>query len=342
MGKWLYLLSACLVKIKRYLWYSFLSLLIAIKGDLQLANNSYSAKYNLNKEASLKEALVKDGFIIKPFDHAFWRAQSKDVNATLYKSGKILVQGKGTDAFTVKYLQVTPQLALGLPGSSVSNDAEFSHNYTSWIGTDESGKGDYFGPLIIAGVLVDQDNIEKIKAIGVKDSKKLTDEQIEKMAWQIKANSTFSVVTITPKTYNDLYSKFNNLNKLLAWGHARAIENILEKKECKHAISDKFGDESLIKNALLKKGRDIVLEQRVRAESDIAVAAASIVARNEFVQGIKKLSKDYGVELPKGASQKVTDQANLFISKYDTNLLGSIAKLHFKTTKGLNKTVSVL
>ena len=153
------------------------------------------------------------------------------------------------------------------------------------------------------------------------------------MACQIKENSTFSVVTINPAKYNELYSKFKNLNNLLAWGHARAIENILEKKECKNAISDKFGNESLIKNALMTHGKTINLEQRVRAEDDIAVAAASILARNEFVQRFKKMSREYGINFQKGASEKVKEQAKLFIEKNGKEALPNIAKMHFKTTK---------
>ena len=100
----------------------------------------------------------------------------------------------------------------------------------------------------------------------------------------MKNNCVFSIVTINPAKYNELYTKFGNLNKLLAWGHARTIENILEKADCEYALSDKFGDEKLIKNALMGKGQNIKLEQRCKAESDIAVAAASILAREQFLK----------------------------------------------------------
>lgn len=291
-------------------------------------SNCYSSKYDLNKVPELKRKLEEDGFTFSEIEHALWRAQNKDVNATVYKSGKILVQGKGTENFTVKYLnckienKITQQTLLEVP----------KNNYSSWIGTDESGKGDYFGPLVIAGVLVDNSNYNEFIDLGIKDSKKLRDDNIEKLALKIKAKSTFSVVTINPTKYNELYGKFNNLNNLLAWGHARAIENILEKKDCKKAISDKFGNESLIKNALMTKGKTIELEQRVRAEDDIAVAAASILARAEFVSRMKKMSQEYQLEFPKGASDKVLSQAKLFISKYGFESLSNVAKIHFKTT----------
>jgi ribonuclease HIII len=157
------------------------------------------------------------------------------------------------------------------------------------------------------------------------------------MANFIKANSVHSVVVMTPVKYNELYYKFNNLNKLLAWGHARAIENILEKSPCNSALADKFGDESLIQNALLSKGRNIVLKQMVRAEADIAVAAASVLARAEFVKRMQDLEKRYEIALPKGASSKVVEQAKKYIEKYSFERLNEVAKIHFKTALELKK-----
>ncbi len=294
-------------------------------------NNSYSSKYDLKKEKELKEKLQNKGFKFKPMNHAFWRAQGSGVTVTLYNSGKILVQGKNTESFLNEYLNTTHQKQI----SQTSLIDPKLYKYSSWIGTDESGKGDYFGPLVIAAVLIDETNKEIISNMGVQDSKKITDSTIEKLAVKIKKHTINSIVVISPEKYNQLYESFKNLNKLLAWGHARAIENILEKKECKNALSDKFGDESLIKNALKAKGVDINLEQRPRAEDDLAVAAASILARNEFVQRIKKLSALYQIDFNKGASQKVKDQARYFVQNIGRNKLENIAKLHFKITKEL-------
>lgn len=129
------------------------------------------------------------------------------------------------------------------------------------IGVDESGKGDFFGPLCVAGVLVDERGSELFLKLGIKDSKKISDKKILELEPQIKANAEHTVIVISNKRYNELYSNIKNLNRLLAWGHARAIENILEKKECEYALSDQFGDEGLIKSALMKKGQSIRLEQ---------------------------------------------------------------------------------
>lgn len=285
----------------------------------------YSGKFDLKQEKALKDKLTQDGFVFSDVNYAFWQAKGAGVNAVLYTSGKLVVQGKQVEEFTAKYLGIQQQLALSIPKTTTPQDA-------CRIGTDESGKGDYFGPLVIAGVLADESNFQKLLDIGVKDSKKLNDVVIAKMAAEIKNNCVHSIVKINPEKYNELYAKFNNLNKLLAWGHARVIENILEKKPCKNAISDQFGDESLILNALLKKGREIKLEQRHRAEDDLAVAAASIIARDEFVKAIKKFSQDYNLNIPKGCNDMVLQQAKAFVQTHGKQNLNKVVKLHFKTT----------
>jgi ribonuclease HIII len=290
--------------------------------------NLYTSKIDIFKEKELREKLEKAGFLLKTCDHAFWRAQNSSLTVTFYKSGKIVAQGKDVEGFKQEFL-----------GESVNaekapeNKQEIVKNYKSWIGTDESGKGDYFGPLVIAGVLVEESNMEKLSQFGIQDSKILRDSQIDNIAPKIKENSVFSVVAINPQKYNELYDKFKNLNLLLAWGHARAIENILNRRNCENALSDKFGNESLIKNALMKKGKQINLEQRIKAEEDLAVAAASILARNEFVQRMKKLSEEYGINLPKGASEEVIIQAKRFVSIQGREKLPCVAKIHFKTTQ---------
>lgn len=296
--------------------------------------NFYSNKFDITQESKLKQVLEKDNFKFKSLNHAFWSAQNTGITVNLYKSGKILVQGKNIQDFLVKYLNQEKTVDTVDTKENIKPE---SHKYTCWIGTDESGKGDYFGPLVIAGVLIDQNNLDKLNKLGIKDSKQINDVNIRKIAPQIKENSLFSIVTINPAKYNQLYSKFKNLNNLLAWGHARVIENILEKKDCPNVISDKFGNESLIKNALLIKGKNVNLEQRVRAEDDIAVAAASILARNEFIERLDKLSREYNLTIPKGASSEVKKQAQVFINKYGFDALQNTVKLHFKTTLSLTR-----
>ncbi len=201
------------------------------------------------------------------------------------------------------------------------------------IGVDESGKGDFFGPLCVAGVLVNEKNEKLFASCGIKDSKKISDNRILELEKIIKSNAVHSIVVVSNGKYNELYRKINNLNKLLAWGHARVIENICEHNICEYALSDKFGDESLIKSALMKNGRKIELRQMVRAESDIAVAAASVLARAAFVKKIADMEKTYGIKFPKGCCEQVKTAAGEFISKYGREKLNEVCKTHFKTYK---------
>src|SRR5574338_916922 len=204
------------------------------------------------------------------------------------------------------------------------------------IGIDESGKGDYFGPLVIAAVFVDATTQGELALMEVRDSKKISDGRILEMARDIKTICPHSVIAIGPQKYNELYAKIKNLNRLLAWGHAKALENLLERGvTCERAISDQFGDERLILNALQEKGRKIVLEQRPKAESDLAVAAASILARAEFLLRLKRLSEEIGTTLPKGASPAVELAGKMIVKKHGRERLESVAKLHFKTTKAV-------
>lgn len=219
--------------------------------------------------------------------------------------------------------------ALNQGSGSSSEDPE------ELIGTDESGKGDYFGPLVIGAVYVNSSSAQELLRLGVDDSKKLTDKQIGKLAPQIKDLCPHSIVIIGNERYNELYESIKNLNKMLAWGHARAIENILEKVDCSFALSDQFGNPSLIENALMDRGKRITLYQRPRAEENAAVAAASILARNAFVEKVASLEETYGMSFPKGASSAVFTAARNFVEKYGMYELSKVAKLHFKTTDKL-------
>lgn len=201
------------------------------------------------------------------------------------------------------------------------------------IGTDESGKGDYFGPLVVAAFFMPEGQEDVLRELGVKDSKRTSDARCREIAETLKRGYPFySIVTVGPEKYNELWTKLRNLNRLLAWGHARAIENILERVPAGKAVTDQFGDERFVRNALLQKGREIELVQMPRAEEDPAVAAASILARAEFLTRLQDLSKAVGVELPKGASDLVEAAAVKLVRGKGPGILERVAKTHFKTT----------
>jgi ribonuclease HIII len=202
-----------------------------------------------------------------------------------------------------------------------------------WIGSDEAGKGDYFGPLVVAGVYATEQTAILLRQIGVRDSKTLSDKRITVMSAEIRDVCLVNVVAIGPERYNQLYAKIRNLNRFLAWAHARVIENLLEKVTCERAVSDQFGDEQYLQRALMGKGKHIQLVQRHRAEDDLAVGAASIIARGEFVRRLQQLSQAVGVELAKGAGAPVLVSARRFVEQHGRDALSTVAKLHFRTTQ---------
>lgn len=213
----------------------------------------------------------------------------------------------------------------------------------TYIGTDESGKGDYFGPLVIAGVMVTEETSALLREVGVMDSKLLKDGRIEtvyQQIIQIVGEKSLSVVEMGPAKYNELYERFKsggkNLNHLLAWGHATVIENLVVRfPECQQAIADQFGNERYILSQLKEKGKGITLHQTHRAEANIGVAAASIVARYRFVKRLKYLSGQFGVTLPLGAGPQVKTAARQLVNVHGQASLKEVAKLHFKTTQEL-------
>ena len=223
-----------------------------------------------------------------------------------------------------------PTLPASHPEKSRTSASRNGH-----IGIDESGKGDFFGPLVIAAVFVDSTSKQELQLMQVRDSKKISDNRILEMSRDIRQVCPHTLVAIGPDRYNQLYGKIKNLNRLLAWGHARSLENLLDHVDCDLAIADQFGDERLIQRALMEKGKRIQLIQRTKAEADIAVAAASILARAEFLTKLAQLSKRVGTTLPKGASPAVELAGRMVVKKHGISTLGTVAKLHFKTTQAI-------
>ena len=212
-------------------------------------------------------------------------------------------------------------------------------NQPGRIGTDEAGKGDYFGPLVVGAVWADPEMEALLRAQGVKDSKRTADNVCRKLAVEISRLCPNHVVRIFPEKYNQLIGQMHNLNHLLGWAHARAIESLLDELEKRDlnggimtVITDQFGDERILQHAMIKRGRIVNLIQQPRAESETVVAAASILARVGFLEGMERLSQEAGLTLPRGATI-VIPTARQVVAKGGEALLGKVAKLHFRTTK---------
>jgi ribonuclease HIII len=179
---------------------------------------------------------------------------------------------------------------------------------------------------------------KELEKAGVRDSKKITDNRIKLLAKLIEKKGKYYVVKISPEKYNRLYINFKNMNKILAWAHITALENLLKNvKNHETIIIDKFAsDDRIIEDMLKKKKLDVKVVQKNRAESETAVAAASIIARAEFLKTLRKLSYEIGYRLPRGSTH--VGSAMEYIKKnYEPDVLPKVAKLHFRFRKPSKK-----
>jgi ribonuclease HIII len=293
----------------------------------------HSQTYPLTMEQAekLTEVLRERGFTFSEKPYTLYAATKDKLNVAVYKKGpKVLIQGRGLEDFITFVMEpeILGEARLGY--EEVHEPEQFEPHF----GVDESGKGDLFGPLVIAGVYVDGDLARHLRDAGIRDSKGIgTDKKIRDLAEVIrKSGAPSELIVIGPEKYNQLYRSIGNLNRLLAWGHARIIENLCGRVPgCPRALSDKFADARVLQKALLENGRKIRLDQRTKAESDYAVAAASILAREGFINWLDKHGEELGVELAKGVSPKVKAAAAEIIAQYGPTMLPKVAKMHFKT-----------
>jgi ribonuclease HIII len=297
----------------------------------------YTSPLTPAQAEQLRAMLTEDGYRFEPKPYTLFYASKDKLNVAVYEKGpKVVLQGKGTQDFVTFRLEPEVLGVAKLGYEEVHNPEMFAPHF----GVDESGKGDFFGPLVIAGCYTNAEITRTLMAAGIQDSKKIgSDKRIRDLAEIIRSTPgvVFSAVAIGPERYNELYQKFGNLNRLLAWGHARVIENLLEAQpDCPRALSDQFANPALIKRALLEKGQAIQLDQRTKAESDVAVAAASILAREKFIDWMQQGGKQYQVTLPRGASALVKQVAHNLVAAHGAAVLRRLAKVHFKTASEID------
>jgi ribonuclease HIII len=295
--------------------------------------NSYTHPLTSEQTSKLRALLAGLGFEFSPKQYTLFFAQKNKLSLAVYEKGpKVLIQGKGVEEFVQFELEpkILGEAKLGY------EEVHAPEMFEPHFGVDESGKGDFFGPLVIAGVYVDRGIARKLMDSGVQDSKRIgSDARIRALAEAIRKDTLglVDVVLIGPAKYNELYEKFGNLNKLLAWGHARVIENLLAKKpECPRSLSDQFADKRLIEQSLFGHGRKIEIQQRPRAESDIAVAAASILARETFINWLDREGKKLDIRLERGVSPAVKAAATKLVESKGPEILRQVAKVHFRTS----------
>lgn len=297
------------------------------------AQSTYTFKLATARAAEDADILRGAGYEIVGAPHALWQARGAGCTATFYRSGKLVIQGRDAlEAVVLLDLEI-PEPAD--PGADVAKALALHPDPPpdAWIGTDETGKGDYFGPLIVAAACIERDQIPFLAELGVTDSKRLGDKKILDIATELKKFVPHKLVVLGPETYNRLYGDIGNLNRLLAWAHARAITDLYDTCPVSYVLTDKFADERLLARRVAGLKDRLRLDQRVRAESDPAVAVASILARAELVWQIRRLSKQAGFTLPKGAGAPVLAAGKRLLAEAGREALPKFAKVHFSTTK---------
>ena len=304
-----------------------------VRVSSRMAKVTYTLALSDEQVTILKACLLRDGFEFKEKEHVLYSAKKGKLNVTVYRKGpKVLVQGKETEDF-VKFVLEPEVVGEARLGYEEHWQAEM---FEPHFGIDESGKGDYFGPLIVAGVYTNSEITRALMNAGIMDSKRIGSvNRVRELAGKIRAEvgSRYKVIRWAPSRYNLLYKEYNNVNLMLARGHATVIKDLsVRVPSCGRALSDQFTKAPLIARELKNRSVRLNLEERTKAENDIAVAAASILARESFLDWMDKVSGKIGLELPFGAGSAVKEVACEFIQKFGKEKLGEVVKLHFKTT----------
>ncbi len=281
----------------------------------------------------LRARLEEHGFTLSKAAYAFWRAKRPGCMICFYRSGKLLIQGRHSEGWK-KRLQLKalePQAfaeALALHPNPPPDE---------WIGSDETGKGDYFGPLVVAAVSLKRSKLPLLVELGVDDSKRLKDLHIQAIAPELKELLEYEILVLEPQEYNRRYAQLRNLNILLAWAHGEVVEALLERTSADFVLSDRFTTLQRMWAGFGPLGRACRFYQRHRAEDDPAVAAASILARAAFLEAMEKLSERFNLLLPKGSGAGIIEAGRRFLKERDPESLVEIAKLHFSLTQKINQ-----
>jgi ribonuclease HIII len=272
------------------------------------------------EQTRLVAALAGPDFEPRAVPHARLSVRGQGVVATLYRSGKLVVQGSEVQAFAARHLDGRKPAAGALP---------IEVGTRTLIGSDEAGKGDYFGPLVVVALRADARERTELARAGVADSKTLSDERIGVLAPALEERYTFASEILMPAEYNAEHARARSLNPLLAELHARCIRKLARPGVL--VLVDKFADEHLIASRV--SDLDVELHQRTKAEREPVVAAASVIARNLFLEGLARLSEEFAVDLHKGAGEPTDRSARAFVKLHGFEALGRVAKVHFKNTQ---------
>ncbi len=279
---------------------------------------------------------------IKTPPYAVFQADEADTVVTLYESGKAVFQGISADidanlwSQMEKNLNPNKKVDMKIAGSDKKKENKKNPKlyYANTIGSDEVGTGDYFGPIIVAASYVTKEDIPYLESLGVKDSKKLTDEQILKIAPKIIKKIPYSIVSLSNKEYNQRHGEYN-MNALKAILHNKVLLEMTKKyQNYNYIVVDQFAEKYVYYNYLKKSSnvqRNITFVTKAEDQC-LSVACSAIISRYIFIKKMDELSKKYGITLPKGAGSQTDEAGVKLVKKYGEEILEEIAKLNFKNT----------
>ena len=310
---------------------------------------SFTYELTEDQQEILLGLMVNGNFRRREVPYSLYSIEGDHFNATLYekqKHGKrkLCIQGSKAEDFVL--FQLEP-IVLG--AATLGYEKELSPElFAPHAGSDESGKGDYFGPLVVCCAYTDETLSDEMAKLGVRDCKQMSDKAVLTTGAKLRAllgPSGYAVVKLGPAAYNRLYSKIKNINRMLAWAHGTAIEELLTKRQtCGRVVVDQFAPtEDTIRRALKERGKMAVVEQRHKAESDIAVAAASVIARELFLRSIADMTTEVfgpppadgspAPKVPAGSSDpRVRELAEEMVRRNGATWLMNHCKAHFQTT----------
>lgn len=319
----------------------------AMTDELTPKKTSFTFELTNDQQKLLLGLMVNGNFRKREVPYSLYSIEGEKFNATLYakeKHGKrkLCVQGSGAQDFIEFQLEPNGIVPVELGYETVLHPELFSAH----AGSDESGKGDYFGPLVVCCAYTDERLSEEMQKLGVKDCKQMTDKAVLAAGAALRkllGPTGYAVVKLGPAAYNRLYAKIRNINRMLAWAHGTAIEELLEKRPgCGRVVVDQFAPTELtIRRALKARGKKATVEQRHKAESDIAVAAASVIARELFIRAVMEMedscvslqNKNGKLRIPLGSSDpRVRELAERMVREQGPTWLMNHCKVHFQTT----------
>lgn len=299
-----------------------------------------------NETKKLMADFYKDMKRDKNPPYAIFQADTGDTIVTLYESGKAMFQGVsadieagmwesiGKDKENIDYFIDREEVKEKKEETTIPIDI-------SSVGSDEVGTGDYYGPIVVTASYVNKDDIPFLTELGVKDSKKLSDEQILKIVPKIIKKIKYKTIMLSNKEYNKNYGKDMNMNKIKAVLHNKVLTEMVKDNEYDYIVVDQFEPESSYYKHLSEvpsplKGITFITKAEDKC---LSVACSSLISRYIFVKEIDKLGDKYGIFLPKGANYYVEDVGIKLVEKYGINVLKEVAKLNFSNTDRILKEV---